>query len=147
MTWKLILLAIIVLVCVVLFTSCYGTRKTLLFENRVYHWKVYYVKKSHFSVGTYSHFEVLFKDRKLILPKEVTDNKRAISEFVAATAIDNRSSQFGTVIVTFEGEFINDAGTPYRAFITLHLRPGKGDELVVTNPCTGKEAIITPGAN
>lgn len=147
MTWKLILLACILMGCVLLFTSCYGTRKTLLFENRVHDWKVYYVKKTHFSAGTYSHFEVLFKDQKLILPKEVTDNKHEVSEFVAATAIDNRSSQFGTVIVTFEGEFTNDAGTAYRAFITLHLRPGKGDELVVTNPCTGKEAIISPGTN
>ena len=140
MTWKLILILVLVLGCVFLFYSCSGTKKTLLFENRVHHWKVFFVKKRHISAGTYSHFEVYYKNRQLVLPKEITDGRREVSEFVAATAIDNRSSQFGMVTVTFEGDFAREDGVPYRAFVTLHIRPGKGDELMVTNPCSEKES-------
>jgi len=47
------------------------------------------------------------------------------------------------VIITFEGDFVKGDGVPYRAFITVHIRPGEGDELIVTNPCTYGEVIIT----
>ena len=128
--------------CVFVFSSCSGTQKVLLFENRVYHWKVFFVKKNHLSIGTYHHFEVFYKDRQLILPKEITDGRHEVSEFVAATAIDNRSSQFGIVIVCFEAEFVREDNVSYRTFVTLHIRQGKGDELAVTNPCSGKEILF-----
>lgn len=140
---KLILAAALFLIIIVLISSCYGTHKTVLFQNKVHHWKVYFVKRRHLSIGTYRHFEVYYKDQKVKLPKEITDGRHEISEFVSATAIDNRSSQFGTVIVTFEGDFTNEEGVPYRAFITLHITPDKENDLLVTNPCNGSKAIIT----
>ncbi|MDR6786488.1 hypothetical protein ABIE26_005325 [Pedobacter africanus] len=142
MALKIIIAIVLVLICAVVLSSCYGTRKTLLSENRVYHWKVYLVKKSHFSIGTYQHFEVYYKGNLLVLPKEITDGSQEISEFITAVALDNRYSQFGTVAVIFEGHFTREDGVPYRAMVTLHIRPGKGNELVVTNPCSGKEAVI-----
>lgn len=143
MTLRIITAAVLVLGCVLLVSSCYGTRKTLLFYNRVHHWKIYFVKKSHFSVGTYHHFEVYYKDRQLILPKEITDGRREIREFISAAAVENRSSQFGTVLVIFEGQFANEDDLYYRAFVTLHIRPGPGNDLLVTNPCNGKEVTLT----
>ncbi len=132
--------AALVIACVILISSCYGTRKTLLFENRVHHWKVYFIKKRHFSIGTYAHYEVFYKGVQLVLPQEITDGKRAVSEFTSAVAIDNRSSQFGTLIVAFEGDFQRDDGVPFRSFITLHIRPDGKDGLIVHNPCNGHEA-------
>lgn len=140
---KLILAVALFLGIIVFFISCFGTRKTLLYQNRVHRWKVYYVKRSHLSIGTYRHFEVYYKDQKVTLPKEVTDGRHEISEFVSATGIDNRSSLFGMVIVTFEGDFTNEEGVHYRAFITLHIAPGTKNDLLVTNPCNGSKAIIT----
>lgn len=139
---KILIAIALVLLVVLILTSCYGTRKTLLSENRVHHWKVYWVTKRHLSVGTYQHAEVYYRERLLVLPKEVTDGRQEVSEFVTAAAIDNRSGQFGTVAVMFEGEFIRDDGVPYRAIVTLHIRPGKGNELIVINPCNGSEIII-----
>ncbi|MGE7774756.1 hypothetical protein ACQKLP_08535 [Chitinophaga sp. NPDC101104] len=142
MNWKIYIAATLVLACVILLSSCYGTRKTLLFENRVYHWKVYFVKKRHLSVGTYAHFEVFYKGVQLVLPKEITGGKRAVGEFTSAVAVDNRSSQFGTLIVIFESDFQRDDGVPFRSFITLHIRPDGKKGLTVRNPCNGHEAQL-----
>ena len=131
------------LVCILVLSSCYRTRKNLIAENRVYHWKVYLVKKRHFSTGAYQHFEVYYKDQLLILPKEVTDGSQEIREFITAGVTDNRSSQFGTIAVIFEGHFTREDGVPYRTMVTLHIRPGNGNELIITNPCNGKEATVT----
>ncbi len=144
MTFKILIAIALVLLIILILTSCYGTRKIVLSENRVHHWKVYWVTTRHLSVGTYQHAEVYYKGKLLVLPKEVTDGKREVSEFVTAAAIDNRSGHFGTVAVIFEGEFIRDDGVPYRALVTLHVRPGKGNELIVINPCNGSEAIMDP---
>ncbi|MCD2425804.1 hypothetical protein LQ567_23675 [Niabella pedocola] len=124
--------------------SCYGTRRTLLMENRVHHWKLYFVKKSNFSVGTYRHFELYYKNRPLVLPKAVTDGQRDINTFEAASIIDNRSNAFGTAVVTFEGHFTDTAGVGYRQLVTLHIRPLFNDDLQVYNPCNGATVVITP---
>ncbi|WP_153393901.1 hypothetical protein [Chryseobacterium vaccae] len=145
MTLKIIIGLAAALVCIFILSSCYGTQKNLIAENRVYHWKVYLVKKKHFSMGTYQHFEVYYKGQLLILPKEVTDGSQEIREFITAGVVDSRSTQFGTIAVIFEGHFIREDGVPYRTMVTLHIRPGKGNELFITNPCNGKEAVITIG--
>lgn len=145
MTLKIIIGLAAALACILILSSCYGTQKNLIAENTVYHWKVYLVKKKHFSTGTYQHFEVYYKGQLLILPKEVTDGSQEIREFITAGVIDNRSSQYGTIAVVFEGHFIGEDGVPYRTMVTLHIRPGRENELLITNPCNGKEAVITIG--
>lgn len=144
MSWKWIAAVLLFAGFLTGLYSCYGTRRTLLMENRVYHWKLYFVKESHFSVGTYRHFELYYKNRRLILPGAVTGAQRAIDAFQAACIIDNRSSAFGTAIVTFEGHFTDAAGVPYRQPVTLHIRPLFNDDLLVYNPCDGTEVVITP---
>lgn len=142
MSLKIVSMLALLAAGALLLGSCYATKKTLLFENRVHRWQVYFVKEEHFSAGPRRYFEVYYKGQKLSLPKEVTDGKREVSEFISAVAADSRTSHFGTVIVIFEGDFKTDEGVPYRTFVTLHIRPGRGNDLVVTNPCNGKEAIL-----
>src|SRR6218665_388133 len=97
-----VIIIVLILATVVVIAACSVSRKTersLLFENTVYDWKVYFVKENNFPAGTDRYYEVFYKGEKLVLPKEITGGVRDIGRFITAAALDISHTHNDAVLI------------------------------------------------
>lgn len=141
-----IILAAVLLLIIIVIASCFVSRsnRTLLFENNLYQWKIYYVKDHKVFVGTHSYYEVFYKGEKLVLPKEITGGVRDVEQFKAVSGYEMQETNNDAVLIVFEGYFMKENGFEERQVITILVRPASGnkDELEIHNMQNGQIAVM-----
>lgn len=144
LTFTLIGAAVLLLLLVTCYAFSQRTSRTLLSENRVYHWKVYHVTERKFPAGNYQYFEVYNGDRALVLPKEMTGGVRDVSHFHAAGGFGPHETNYDTVLITFEAFVKDERGFEQRNLVSITVRPepGRTGKLLLTNLCSGQTAEL-----
>ncbi|KKO89221.1 hypothetical protein AAW12_24205 [Sphingobacterium sp. Ag1] len=138
-------IALLVIIAIMIFNSC--SRKitrTLLTDNKIYHWKIYHTTENNYPAGKFQYFEVFLGEQKLVLPKELTGGVRDISQFHAAGSFGNHETDYNAVLIVFEGISKNENGFEQRHMVSIKVSPLTINKLLLTNMCSGQatEMII-----
>ncbi len=118
--------------------------RTLLTENRVYHWKVYHIAENNYPAGKNHYYEVYYGDKQLILPAEMTGGLREVSSFVAAGSYDAGATNYDAIFIIFESYSKDQRGFEQRGQMSIAVRPEPGHtgQFIVTNLCNGKTVTL-----
>ncbi|CAB5648663.1 MULTISPECIES: hypothetical protein [Pseudomonas] len=127
-----------------LLAACNGHKveRVVVYENNVHHWRIEHVVAQNWPVGPRQYYEVFLKDRLLILPANVFNDERDISEFVAAGGFDISNWRNDTVIVAFENVQKREGGNEH--FIrSLMITPEyKEGEVILTDMATHMQIVV-----
>lgn len=132
-------IALLVIVAIMLFNSCSKKiKRTLLTDNKVYHWKIYHTSENNYPAGKFQYFEVYLEGQKLVLPKEITGGVHEVSQFYAAGSFGNHETDYNAVLIVFEAISKNENGFNERNMVRVKVTPKTKNELMVTNLCNGQ---------
>ncbi|HEU4496527.1 MAG TPA: hypothetical protein VFR70_05715, partial [Flavobacterium sp.] len=94
--------------------------------------------------GKYAYYEVLYKDQKLVLPKEITGGYKEISQFITASAIGAHETNNDCVLIVFEQLIKKENGfMEHGPYITLLVQANiHTNELTLHNTCNGQTAVL-----
>jgi hypothetical protein len=144
---KIILLSVSMLALLGLFLYARSAKvgRKLLYDNERYTWKIYHVTENYFPAGKFQHYEVFYRNKQLVLPKEMTGGVGEISQFHAAGAFDAGQTNYGSVVLIFEARIQKADGFEERNMVSLFIRTDNSrlNQLEVVNLCTGKTATIS----